>query len=952
MIPSANSPANDATSQRPVEPLTRPAVAAMVAEIEGLVHTDPARAAELAGAATRAARQMDAPDLEAQISYVHARLRAERGELDEALQLIEAARRLWSTHGSPLSAARTDLGRMQILDDLGRHREALGVGESLLETLSSLRDEQMSGEDAALFATTTAAVLGNIGVAQSFLGHHEESLRSYEQSERGYAGLGMTVQVAQQRANRGIELLALGRAREARTAMAGAESDFRAAGDLLWAAKCAAHLADAQLQTGALVEALRALERARSELAALGASAEEVRVQLQLGRVHLEAGLLPEANESALEALRLAEQTGLVHDAAMARLTLAAVHLRGARLADAEKEALTAAALFGQVGDEQFHARAQLLSAKVAADQGDPRTADLLAAAAENLRTGGWLVPLTWALLYQSDLADGSARADLLGQAADLVGSLGIPSLEDALVLRQARSAVRHGSLDEAVHLLRALVDRVDLHGHGHGDPLLRVATRTDATAAHDALVDVLITRGGDDDAVHALLVSDDAKAQTLRDLRAGSGRAPTPDPTSTPLGDQMRSDLASTYSALEGALETQDRRRLQGRAQRLEARIGSLRLGRAVGGSGSQVTRPLERGGSLQTLSPTLAYHVVGADIVCFAMADGEVGAVRLVDGVARAAALSRELTAQWARFDLGPAFVDRHAEALEGGARQVLVDTYDLLLRPVQAWLDDRAASGSRDLVIVPHRALYQVPFAALNDGLRSLVERWTLTLSPTARPLIAGPRPTPAPPSSELLLLAVPDERAPLVAVEADRIRHVVPQARVLVGAEATRAALVSALPGPGHVHFACHGLHRPDNPVFSALRLADGWLTCTDLLDLPLDGALLTLSACDSGEIGIDFAEPLGLAWAGLAAGASGVVVSQRVLDDAAAASLMSDFHTALAGGMPPAAALRNAQLTRAAEQPHPYYWAAMAYVATPGAAATDTAATNTRTEEHR
>jgi hypothetical protein len=44
-----------------------------------------------------------------------------------------------------------------------------------------------------------------------------------------------------------------------------------------------------------------------------------------------------------------------------------------------------------------------------------------------------------------------------------------------------------------------------------------------------------------------------------------------------------------------------------------------------------------------------------------------------------------------------------------------------------------------------------------------------------------------------------------------------------------------------------------MFRADNPMFSSLRLHDGWLTATDVLRLDLDGAIVTLSACESERL---------------------------------------------------------------------------------------------------
>src|SRR5690606_38063833 len=50
----------------------------------------------------------------------------------------------------------------------------------------------------------------------------------------------------------------------------------------------------------------------------------------------------------------------------------------------------------------------------------------------------------------------------------------------------------------------------------------------------------------------------------------------------------------------------------------------------------------------------------------------------------------------------------------------------------------------------------------------------------------------------------------------------------------------------------LHVATHGLFRPDNPFFSSLKLADGWIDVRALYRLPLAARLVVLSACESGS----------------------------------------------------------------------------------------------------
>ena len=90
----------------------------------------------------------------------------------------------------------------------------------------------------------------------------------------------------------------------------------------------------------------------------------------------------------------------------------------------------------------------------------------------------------------------------------------------------------------------------------------------------------------------------------------------------------------------------------------------------------------------------------------------------------------------------------------------------------------------------------------------------------------------------------------------------------------------------------LHIATHGLFRPDNPFFSALKLADGWIDVRQIYRLPLQARLVVLSACESGAVQIQGSdEVIGLARGFLGAGAETLVTSLWNVHDASAAALM-------------------------------------------------------------
>jgi CHAT domain-containing protein len=173
----------------------------------------------------------------------------------------------------------------------------------------------------------------------------------------------------------------------------------------------------------------------------------------------------------------------------------------------------------------------------------------------------------------------------------------------------------------------------------------------------------------------------------------------------------------------------------------------------------------------------------------------------------------------------------------------------------------------------------------------------------------------------------VMSVADPLIPAVEKETRAVSRYLPGAEVLTDERATRDALRSASSGCSILHLACHGVFRADNPMFSSLKLHDGWLTAADVMQLDLSGAVVTLSACESGRNEVIVGdEPIGLTRAFLGIGASSLVVSLWLVQDEATALLMKEYYKRLSGNAGPAAALRAAQLAIKDEYPHPYYWA--------------------------
>jgi hypothetical protein len=131
-----------------------------------------------------------------------------------------------------------------------------------------------------------------------------------------------------------------------------------------------------------------------------------------------------------------------------------------------------------------------------------------------------------------------------------------------------------------------------------------------------------------------------------------------------------------------------------------------------------------------------------------------------------------------------------------------------------------------------------------------------------------------------NGQALVIGVADTSIPHVAEEVERIGHLLGDATLFTGSQATLDRLRAHAPAQGVIHIASHALFRADNPLFSALRLADGWLNINDIYQLQLNARLVTLSGCETGVGLVSRGDELiGLSRAFFYAGAPALVVSR-------------------------------------------------------------------------
>ena len=323
----------------------------------------------------------------------------------------------------------------------------------------------------------------------------------------------------------------------------------------------------------------------------------------------------------------------------------------------------------------------------------------------------------------------------------------------------------------------------------------------------------------------------------------------------------------------------------------------------------------------------------------------------------------------------DLGPAEViddlvatfrehlARPVEGIEEHARAL----YVLVMEPVVERL-----GKSRQLFIAPDTQLYLIPFGALHDGKRYLIESYALRYLTTGRDLL---RPRDAGTQTQDSVLAVANPKgADLAGTESEvdfleKLFH--GSFEKLVGAQATETHVLEHT-RPRMLHLGTHGFFdtqrhgrdfgnasvrglrtwseeqtpivRLDNPMLrSGLVLAetedtpsggrtdDGRLTAYEVSGWDLRGTqLVTLSACETALGELKLGEGvLGLRRAFVLAGAQTQVMSLWKISDTATPAVMESFYRRLEKGEGRGEAMQNAQLEilRSRTHSHPFYWAA-------------------------
>ncbi|MGH9629353.1 MAG: CHAT domain-containing protein, partial [Bryobacteraceae bacterium] len=322
----------------------------------------------------------------------------------------------------------------------------------------------------------------------------------------------------------------------------------------------------------------------------------------------------------------------------------------------------------------------------------------------------------------------------------------------------------------------------------------------------------------------------------------------------------------------------------------------------------------------SLDPGSTLLEYYQTGEQILAVVLSAATMDIVPLTTG-ARVKDRLRMLQFQLSKFRLGSRYTDKLEKTLKQSAEKHLRELYDDLMGPVRPLLK------GRHLILVPHGLIHYLPLHALHDGDDYLIDRFTVSYAPSASIYtLCRRRATTS--CGRSLILGIHDSKAPWIHQEVQEVAAVVPEACLFLGSEASQQVLRELGPQSRLIHVATHGIFRGDNPMFSAVRLGDSYLSLYDLYNLRLPVELFTLSGCATGlNVVAAGDELIGLARGLLYAGAQTLLLTLWDVHDRSTADFMRSFYLHLErGSKNKAQALQAAMLELRHRYPHPYHWA--------------------------
>jgi CHAT domain-containing protein len=812
------------------------------------------------------------------------------GEYDQAFQAVERAREIFSRLDDRWRLARLEINVGNIYHRQDRFEESIASYEHAYRNLMPYKD-----------AEGIAVVLSNMAVCLISLNDFPRALATYQRARTFCHEHNMPLLVAQADYNIAYLYYLRGEYSHAIEALYAARRACEATGDAYHFALCHLDLSDIYLELNLSEEAREMAHEGFLRFERLGMGYEAAKTLANEATAFAQQGKTVQALDRFAKAREMFGREKNLVWPWLIDLYQGLLLFHEGRYFESRRLCTAAAAFFDQSVLPGKAVLAHLLLARIALQVGDPAEAqketDESLARLSRLQT-----PV---LAYQAHLLQGQ-----LAQA------------------RNDRPAALRAFL-EAKESLETMRSRL------HGEEL-KISFLKNRMQVYEALLDLFISGDGSDaSAEEALAWMEAAKSRSMIEMIFQSGQ-------SLPLGEAGQSDLVRRIRDLREELNWYYHRieleqlrpeeksgerldTLQKKAQSHEKELlRTLRELPARERENTTLEAPSDLSmEKLQSALPpdtTLIEYFSAGDRLIAAVISREEIRILPVTVLPRVTHILQLLRFQLSKFRMGNEYVRRFEDPLLRATQSHLESLYNELIAPLRQYCQGKS------LIIVPHGLLHFLPFHALKNGEEHLCDSFTISYAPSASVFFACQE-KPASVNASSLVLGIPDERAPQILEEAQSVSALLPQSTLCVGGEATSALLREKGSKTGLLHIATHGVYRQDNPMFSGIRLGDGYLNLFDLYQMRLNANLVALSGCATGMSFVaEGDELLGLQRGLFYAGASTLLLSLWDVHDQSTSELMQLFYHEYLHTGEMATALQHAMRQLREKCPHPYFWA--------------------------
>lgn len=474
----------------------------------------------------------------------------------------------------------------------------------------------------------------------------------------------------------------------------------------------------------------------------------------------------------------------------------------------------------------------------------------------------------------------------------------------------------------------------IELARHEFWNQEIKISYLLDKAAMYEAFAGLAINSNADDAVAKSFRLVQQAKSRTL--LEDLDSHEAWPDGSQDDALLETARNINAGYRQVDAAVERADDQSaadLQAIRARIESSEQSLAELWAKNDQGALPSERIEvesydRIAQALPSNTTLIEFFVIRDRIHAWIVDSAGLTHKLCGAAEDTRQALRLLRFQLARFPLGQEYLRRSEASIHLAVNHHLAELYDFLIAPIRSSLKTEA------LIIAPHSFLHHVPFCVLLDPEKStLLRDFVVSSIPSASVYAKCSRRRPGRGSGSLVL-AAPDESTPFVEIEGASVAAILPDSLLLLRNDATAAAFMQNAGKAKYLHVAAHGIERRDNPMYSAIKLADSELRLIDLDRLRLSADLVTLSGCSTGlSVVTGGDELLGLMRGMLTAGARTLLAALWDVGDEATANFMTAFYVNLfrQTDQSPARALRATILEMMENKDDIYSWAAFQVV---------------------